>query len=62
MLTMTNTSDPEYPLDVALETRPIRELKEGEVLVRVAAAGFNRREVFTIFFFPLLDKFNHYPS
>lgn len=34
-----------FVYDAVLKTLPVPELKEGEVLVRMAAAGFNHREV-----------------
>lgn len=31
--------------DAVLETRPIPQLKDGEILVRMGAVGFNHRDV-----------------
>jgi NADPH:quinone reductase-like Zn-dependent oxidoreductase len=34
--------------DVVLEKRPLRQLKHGEVLVKISAVSFNRRDVSVI--------------
>ena len=46
-LVLAKPSSPSTELfyDAIIETRPVPPLKDGEVLVRIAAAGFNRREV-----------------
>ncbi|KAI0063454.1 NAD-P-binding protein [Artomyces pyxidatus] len=41
-----STRKPTYH-DVKIETKPIRSLSDGEVLVKITAAGFNRRELWT---------------
>jgi NADPH:quinone reductase-like Zn-dependent oxidoreductase len=39
-----STSKPVYN-DAVLEEKPIPPLKEGEILIRIGAAGFNHRDV-----------------
>lgn len=47
--TSTTGSGPVYH-DAVLETRPISQLKHGEVLVRMGAVGFNHRDVSIVSF------------
>ncbi|OJA20397.1 hypothetical protein AZE42_05356 [Rhizopogon vesiculosus] len=41
--------------DAVLEKRPLQQLKHGEILVKISAVSFNRRDVSVIFGYALVN-------